>query len=233
MVSYSWWKRALARDPSVLSKKLKIGSTVFTIVGVAPQEFFGTKVGESPDIWIPLSMQREVPPNFDGYSQNFSESLYLIRDVDRNLPISNVSTLDEQVGRSITNQKLVAQLSAFFGLLAAFLSCIGIYGVMSYVVSRRTNEIGVRMALGSGRFNVLWVVLRESLILVTTGIAIGIPVALAGSRLLSSMLFGVSTTDPVTMASASVLLLTFAAIAGYLPARRASLIDPMVALRYK
>ena len=156
-----------------------------------------------------------------------------IRDVDRNLPISNVSTLNEQVGRSITNQKLVAQLSAFFGLLAAFLSCIGIYGVMSYVVSRRTNEIGIRMALGSGRSNVLWVVLRESLILVTIGIAIGVPVALTSDRLLSSMLFGLSAADPVTMASATVLLLTFAAIAGYLPARRASLVDPMVALRYE
>jgi hypothetical protein len=78
IVSYSWWNRNMEHDASVLDKKLKIGSTIFTIVGVAPPEFFGTKVGDSPDIWIPLSMQKEVPPNFDGYTDNFSESLYLM-----------------------------------------------------------------------------------------------------------------------------------------------------------
>src|SRR5216684_1654715 len=125
-----------------------------------------------------------------------------IHDVDRTLPISDVMTLHEQVARSTTNQRLVAQLSAFFGLLAVFLSCIGIYGLMSYVVTRRTNEIGIRMALGAERSQVLWLVMRESLWLVALGIAIGVPVALAG-------------------------------LAGYLPARRASLVDPMVSLRYE
>ena len=139
-----------------------------------------------------------------------------------------MTTLDEQVARSITNQRLVAQLSAFFGLLAVFLSCIGIYGVMSYVVTRRTNEIGFRMALGAGRSNMLWVVLREILILV-----IGIPVTLAGDRLVSKMLLALRPSDPVTLVSATIILLIVAAIAGYLPARRASLMDPMVALRYE
>ena len=154
-----------------------------------------------------------------------------IHDVDPHLPISNVTTLDEQVGRSIGNQRLVAQLSTFFGLLAVFLSCIGIYGVMSYVVARRTNEIGIRIALGAGRSTMVWMVLREILILVTSGIVIGVPVALAGDRLVSNMLFGLKPTDPVTLVSATVVLLMVAAIAGYLPARRASLVDPMVALR--
>ncbi len=156
-----------------------------------------------------------------------------IHDVDHNLRISNVTTLDEQVGRSIANQRLVAQLSTFFGLLAVFLSCIGIYGVMSYVVTRRTSEIGIRMALGAGRSNVLWLVLREVLILVTSGITIGVPVALAGDRLVSNMLFGLKPTDPVTLVSATVVLLMVAALAGYLPARKASRVDPMVALRYE
>ena len=156
-----------------------------------------------------------------------------IHEVDPHLPISNVTTLDEQVGRSIGDQRLVAQLSTFFGLLAVFLSCIGIYGVMSYVVTRRTNEIGIRMALGAGRSNMLWMVLREILILVTIGIAVGVPVALAGDRLVSNMLFELKPTDPVTLVSATVVLLLVAAIAGYLPARRASLVDPVVALRYE
>jgi predicted permease len=156
-----------------------------------------------------------------------------IRSIDRNLPITHVTTLDEQVARSITNQRLVAQLSTFFGLLAVFLSCIGIYGVMSYVVTRRTNEIGIRMALGAGRSNMLWMVLREILTLVSIGVVIGVPSTLAGDRLVSKMLFGLKPTDPATLVSATVILLTVAAIAGYLPARRASRVDPMVALRYE
>jgi ABC-type antimicrobial peptide transport system permease subunit len=142
-----------------------------------------------------------------------------------------VTSLDEQVGRSIANQRLVAQLSMFFGLLAVFLSSIGIYGVMSYVVTRRTSEIGIRMALGAGRSNVLWLVLREIVILVTGGIAIGVPMAWAGDRLVSNLLFGLQPSDPVTLMSATVVLLMVAAIAGYLPARRASLVNPIVALR--
>ena len=144
-----------------------------------------------------------------------------------------MTTLDEQVARSITNQRLVAQLSAFFGLLAVFLSCIGIYGVMSYVVTRRTNEIGIRMALGAARSNMLWMVLREILTLISIGVVIGVPITLAGDRLVSHMLFGLRPTDPLTLVTATVLLVVIAAIAGYLPARRASLVNPMVALRYE
>jgi len=142
-----------------------------------------------------------------------------------------VTTLNEQVNRSITNQRLVAQLSTFFGLLAVFLSCIGIYGLMSYVVMRRTNEIGIRMALGAKRSHVRWMVMREILLLVALGIAIGVPAALAGNRLISNMLFGLRPADPVSLLAAVGVLLVVAAIAGYLPARRASLVDPMVALR--
>jgi predicted permease len=156
-----------------------------------------------------------------------------IQSVDRNLPITQVTTLDEQVARSITDQRLVAQLSAVFGLLAVFLSCIGIYGVMSYVVTRRTNEIGIRMALGAGRSKMLWMVVREIFMLISIGVVIGVPVTLAGDRLVSNILFGLRSTDPVTLVSATVILLIVAAIAGYLPARRASLVDPMVALRYE
>jgi ABC-type antimicrobial peptide transport system permease subunit len=117
--------------------------------------------------------------------------------------------------------------------LAVFLACIGLYGLMSYAVTRRTHEIGIRMALGAGRSSVLWMVMRESLTLVALGIAIGVPAAMAASRLVSKMLFGISPVDPLSVAGAAALLLAFAALAGYLPARRAAKVDPMVALRYE
>jgi predicted permease len=156
-----------------------------------------------------------------------------IHEIDRTLPITDVTTMDEWVARSITDQRVIAQLSTFFGLLAIFLSAIGIYGLMSYVVSRRTNEIGIRMALGAERMHVRWLVLREVLVLVAIGIAIGVPAALLSSRLVASMLFGLHGNDPFSLLAAVLVLLSIAALAGYLPARRASRIDPMVALRYE
>ena len=156
-----------------------------------------------------------------------------IREIDHTVPITDVTTMDEWVARSITDQRVVAQLSTFFGLLAIFLSAIGIYGLMSYVVSRRTNEIGIRMALGAERMHVRWLVLREVLALVAIGIAIGVPAALLSSRLVASMLFGLRATDAASLLAAVAVMLAIAALAGYLPARRASRIDPMVALRYE
>ena len=156
-----------------------------------------------------------------------------IHDIDHTLPITDVTTLDEWVSRSITDQRVIAQLSTFFGLLAIFLSAIGIYGLMSYVVSRRTNEIGIRMALGAERMHVRWLVMREVLILVVVGIAIGVPAALLSSRLVASMLFGLRPNDAASLLAAVAVMLAIAALAGYLPARRASRVDPMVALRYE
>jgi len=154
-------------------------------------------------------------------------------EVDRSLPVTYQNTLAEQFDQSIANQALIAQLSGFFGLLAVFLVCIGIYGLMAYAVTRRTSEIGIRMALGAGRSRVLWMVMRESLILVGFGLVIGLPGALAAERLVSKMLFGLKPVDPLSLAGAALVLLAFAVIAGYLPARKASLVEPMVAVRYE
>jgi predicted permease len=156
-----------------------------------------------------------------------------IHSINRTLPISRITTLDQQVARSITNERLVAQLSGFFGLLAVFLSCIGIYGLMSYIVSRRTNEIGIRIAIGASRANVRWLMLREIVLLVGIGIAVGIPVTLAGSRVVANMLFGMRGVSWMSLAGSVAGLLLVGLIAGYLPAQRASRVDPMVALRYE
>ena len=127
----------------------------------------------------------------------------------------------------------MAQLVSFFGLLALGLACIGLYGIMAHAVVRRTNEIGIRMALGAERRDIIWMILRETLILVAIGMAIGVPAALGAAKLISSQLFGLNPSDPVTLLTAAFLLTLVAALAGYLPARRASRVDPLVALRYE
>jgi len=168
--------------------------------------------------------------DFDAISTGVQNAIH---SVNRTLPISHVTTLDAIVDRTVTNQRLVAQLSAFFGLLAVFLSAIGIYGLMSYVVSRRTNEIGIRMALGAERARVRWMVMREIAKLIVVGVAIGTVLALAAGRLIASMLYGLKATDPQNLALAMAALLVVALLAGYLPARRASQVSPMEALRYE
>jgi predicted permease len=209
------------------------------VIGIVKDVKFGD-LQEDPETldYIPYTQRNDYLSDFEvRYTGDFgaisSAVQRTIHEVSRTLPITRVTTLDEQVARSVTNQRLVAQLSAFFGLLAVFLSCIGIYGLMSYVVVRRTSEIGIRMALGAERSAVRWMVMREVLLLVAIGVAIGVPAALAGNRLVSNMLFGLHGNDPMSIGTAVTLMLVIAVMAGYFPARRASRIEPMVALRYE
>ena len=162
-----------------------------------------------------------------------AEVQHAIHSIDRTLPVSNVTTLEQQVARSYSNQTIIAQLSAFFGIVAVFLSSIGLYGIMSYLVSRRMGEIGIRMALGADRSEVRWQVMREAVLWIAIGIVIGLPITLAGGRLVRTMLYGLSASDPLSMVAAAVALAIAGLAAGYLPARRASRVEPSVALRYE
>ncbi len=156
-----------------------------------------------------------------------------LRAVRPEVLLTKVATLSEQVDQSLLQERLVATLSLFFGLLALLLACIGLYGVMAYDVARRTHEIGIRMALGASSQRVLRLVLRQSLLWVALGVVIGLGAALATTRWVESLLFGLKPNDPLTIALAALALFAVAVVAGYLPARRAARVDPLVALRHE
>jgi predicted permease len=156
-----------------------------------------------------------------------------IAQVDEKLPVLNLTSLRTQTDESLRQERLLAQLVSFFGLLGLVLSCVGLYGIMAHAVVRRTNEIGIRMALGAQRRDIIWMVLKETLLMVAIGMAIGVPAAWGAAHLISSQLFGLRPSDPLTLLTAVILLTLVAALAGYLPARKASRVDPLVALRYE
>jgi predicted permease len=155
----------------------------------------------------------------------------VISGVDSRLPIFQITSLDQQLQATLRRPRLLARLVAVFGVLAVLLACVGLYGVISQSVQRRTNELGIRMALGADAGRIIGMVLGETMKLILAGLAIGIPAAIAGGYLIRSQLFGVDPLDPATLAGTTVLLVLVAAAAGYLPAWRASRVDPMLALR--
>ena len=156
-----------------------------------------------------------------------------IRDMDSNVPLNEVRTVKSAIQQSIYGDRMVAWLGVTFGALAAALAAIGLYGLVSYTVARRTSEIGLRMALGASRPAILWLVFRQSLTLIATGVALGLVLALAATRLVSSMLYGLESTSPLIAAGATLLLAAVAALATYFPARRATRVEPIIALRYE
>jgi ABC-type lipoprotein release transport system permease subunit len=159
----------------------------------------------------------------------------LVRAIERDIPMASVHPLAEEVNAALARERLVATLAGIFGLVTLSLICVGLYGLMAFTVSRRTPEIGIRVALGATRWNVRWLVGRQAFGIILAGLALGVPAAwIAGrlaSRQLSSLLYQVTSTDPATMTAAAGLLVVVAMCAGLLPAHRAVRIDPVVALR--
>ncbi len=156
-----------------------------------------------------------------------------VANLDPNIPIYAMRTVNEQISLSLRNERLVASLSSVFGFLATILAVIGLYGVMAYTVARRTREIGIRMALGALQGNVLWMVMKEVAMLIGAGVIVGVPLAIALSSLVKSQLYGLAAYDPQTLVAATLALILVAGLAGFVPALRASRIDPTRALRYE
>ncbi len=210
------------------------------IVGVVKDTKYEGVREEIPRQVFVCSFQSLNPGEMTVYVRTALESTRMfnavraeVKSIDPNLPIFEMRTLDDQLDQSLLTERLVAALSTVFGFLATLLAVIGLYGVMTYTVTRRSREIGIRMALGAEAPNVVWLVMREVVKLVGAGIAIGLPAAWGLARLVRAQLYGVEPTDPVTIAAAAILLAAVAALAGYIPARRATRLDPVRVLRYE
>jgi predicted permease len=209
----------------------------FEVVGIVRDAKYDSVRDEvPPTVYVPYRQSRMGTPTIAvrtaGDPLTFVGAIReTVRSIDPNLPMVDVSTQMEQVEKRFEQEKVFAQAYTLFGALALILAAVGLYGVMSYNVARRTNEIGIRLALGARREQVLGATMRESLVLVGIGAAIGIAIVLAASRFVASLLFGVPKNDAISIVLAIAVLALVATVAAYLPARRASLVDPMVALR--
>jgi len=225
-----------------IGKQLRMGFNGFTgtIVGVvgdtrnltldlAPDESVYAAYPQAP-LWNGLTLTIRTASAPMALARPLRE---LVQEIDRDQPVSKVRTLDEVVEASVASPRFRTVLLALFGLTALFLAGLGIYGVMSYSVSQRTREIGIRMALGAERRAVVELVLRHGVILTLLGLGAGLAGALVLTRLLSSMLYQIRPTDPATFACVAGVLTASALLATYIPARRATKVDPMEALRYE
>ena len=211
------------------------------IIGVVADAKYNSLRGETPRrFYVPFFNPIEQAPQaafevrYLGESAPVVSSLRdAVRQTDSTLDPLAIHTIPEQIDARLVRDRLTARLSSFFGSLALLLACIGLYGVLSYTVSQRTSELGIRMALGAQRGNVVWLILREALLVTVLGAVAGLAIALFVTRVLATLLYGLTAHDPLVLAGAAALLLAVATLAASLPAWRASRTDPMTALRYE
>ena len=223
-------KRWTYGDPLADDSPLIVGvvedAKYMDVRGTAPNMIYRLAAASPADTLGNLEMRTAVAPI--SLANTVRQAL---SEVEPALPVFDVVPLDQRVNRGLINDRLIANLTSAFGLVALLLACLGLYGTISYNVARRVAELGLRMALGADRRNVLWLVIREAIVLVAIGAVLGLPLAFAAGRSLVSMLHGVDPVDPLSYTQATALLLVVAGLAAYVPAYRASRIDPMVALR--
>jgi predicted permease len=244
VVNQAFARHFLSKENSV-GKRFSLGSPFkapgFEIVGVVEDAKYGSAREEAKPIFFLSAFQvesgltwvREIEIRAAGDPASLTAEVRgAIQGINRNLPV-DATTLGQQVNGSLAQQRAFSELTGFFGVLGLLLACVGLYGIMAYNVTRRTKEMGIRMALGAQRSEVLWMVLRQTLFLIGIGIAIGVPLALAAARLIASQLYGLNPSDPSTIAVAVLVMAGVGLVAGYVPARRAAKVDPMVALRYE
>jgi predicted permease len=214
------------------------------IVGVARDtKYDSLREDVSPTVYHPFQQVDDVPFMYFEVRTAMNPITFVpavrsaVASVDRDIPLFDVKTETQQVDEMLSQEGLFAKLTSFFGFVALLLACVGLYGILSYAVARRTHEIGIRMALGAQRTNVLRMLLREVAVLLAVGISIGVLVSLAAVRLASSiisdLLFGLKATDALTITLAALPLVTLSVLAAFFPAWRAMRVDPMVALRYE
>jgi predicted permease len=209
------------------------------IVGVSANlRYGGLKNGDESSMTVFAAVSQLSPARMTyalrtaGDPLSYVRSVHeIVRQADSRIPVTNVVTQAGEIDRTISREVTFAKLCTGFAVLALLTACVGLYGTMSYNVARQVSEIGIRMALGAQRGAVVWLVLRRVLLLAAVGLAISVPAALVASRLVKSLLFNTQPNDPGILALAGVVLLSAAILAGYAPARRASRIDPLTALR--
>jgi predicted permease len=219
---------------------LKGNGQPYEIIGVTQDAKYLNLREQPPRTYYPYYFQLPDRENMtlqfrsNGNRADYAATIgRLVREMDPQVQVVSLQMMSDVVNESLVQERFLAQLGGAFSLFALLLACVGLYGVMSYAVARRTNEIGIRMALGARSADVVRLVMRETMLLVAVGMIIGLGAALATTRLVSGLLFGLAPNDPLTIAVAVLLMIAVAALAGYLPARRASRVDPMTALRYE
>jgi predicted permease len=240
IVNQRWAREYYPDTPNPVGRRFRVGNATYEVIGMAADAHYYNARNAAPPTMYRLFLQSTDLASLTFALRTSTATPTLMKNVrevvdriDRDLPVFDVRTQTQQIDATVSRERLFATLTVAFGVLALVLASIGIYGLMAFNVSRRTSEIGIRIALGARRLDVLLMVLREASWLAVIGVVLGVASAVWLGRYIQAMLFGVEFADPIAIGGAIALMLLVALPAGWLPARRASRLDPMTALRHE